>query len=96
MKAEVGDWLFINSHSEGRPVRRALILEVGKDGAAPYKVRWTDTDHEALFFPGPDAEVISAARLEERERTQAERGDRLQSVIGQHNNTIRPGDAASP
>jgi hypothetical protein len=23
----------------------------------PYRVRWSDTEHEALGFPGPDAEI---------------------------------------
>jgi hypothetical protein len=96
VKADVGDWLLINSHSEGRPSRRALILAVGTDGAAPYTVRWTDTDHEGLVFPGPDAEVVSAARLAEIDRAQAERGDRLQSAISQHSNTIHPGGSSSP
>ena len=34
------------------------ILEVrGKDGTPPYVVRWFDTGHEALVFPGPDATI---------------------------------------
>jgi hypothetical protein len=27
------------------------------DGEPPYLVRWEDSDHETLFFPGPDATV---------------------------------------
>jgi hypothetical protein len=46
-------------------------------------------------FPGPDAEVVSAARLAEIDLAQAERGDRLQSAISQHNNTIHPRDTSS-
>ena len=56
MHAEVGDWLVVNSHAEGRPIRRAAIIAVGPDGEPPYTVRWTDTDHEGLVFPGPDAD----------------------------------------
>ena len=29
----------------------------GPDGAPPYVVRWSDTGHEALFFPGPDSVI---------------------------------------
>mgnify|MGYP001551666241 FL=1 len=81
MHAEVGDWLVVNSHAEGRPVRRAAIIAVGTDGQAPYTVRWTDTDHEALVFPGPDAEVVSAAAQAEHDRVESERISRRQSAI---------------
>ncbi len=40
------------------PVRDGEILEVrDDDGAPPYLVRWSDTGHEALVYPGPDAYV---------------------------------------
>jgi hypothetical protein len=58
MRAAVGDRLIVRSHSTGVPDRDAEVLEVhGADGAPPYVVRWTDTGHEGLFFPGPDALV---------------------------------------
>jgi hypothetical protein len=58
MKAAVGDRLLVRSHSTGVPDREAEILEVhGTDGAPPYVVRWSDTGHEGLFFPGADAIV---------------------------------------
>jgi hypothetical protein len=58
MYARVGDRLVIGSHRVGEPVRDAEILEVGhQDGRPPYRVRWSDTGHEGLFFPGPDAVV---------------------------------------
>lgn len=58
MLAKVGDRLVIHSrHVEG-PVRDAEILEVRHpDGSPPYLVRWSDTGHESLVFPGPDAEI---------------------------------------
>jgi len=58
MYAAMGDRLVVRSlHLDG-PVRDAEILEVrGADGAPPYLVRWSDSGHEALFFPGPDAFV---------------------------------------
>lgn len=81
MHAEVGDWLIVKSHTESRAGRRAAILEVGPDGGPPYTVRWTDTDHEALVFPGPDAVVVSAARQAEQDRAEAERISRMQEAL---------------
>jgi len=38
------------------PDRDAEVLEVRHaDGSPPYVVRWSDTGHEGLVFPGPDA-----------------------------------------
>jgi len=56
--AQVGDRIIVHGKHRRGPVRDAEVLEVTKtDGAPPYVVRWSDTGHEALFFPGPDAEV---------------------------------------
>jgi hypothetical protein len=42
----------------GQPDRDCEVLEVrGADGAPPYVVRWGDTGHQALLFPGSDAFV---------------------------------------
>ena len=58
MKADPGDRIVIRGHHIGEPDRDCEILEVhGVDGAPPYKVRWGDSGHESLFFPGPDATV---------------------------------------
>ena len=58
MFAAVGDRLVIRGHHLGEPVRDAEILEVKhEDGSPPYFVRWSDTGHEALVFPGSDAFV---------------------------------------
>ncbi|QNN51875.1 DUF1918 domain-containing protein [Nocardioides mesophilus] len=58
MKAAPGDRLVIHSLHVDGPVRDGEILEVrGADGAPPYLVRWSDTGHEGLVFPGPDATV---------------------------------------
>jgi hypothetical protein len=58
MYAAVGDRMVVrNAHVDG-PVRDGEILEVhGPNGSAPFVVRWSDTGHESLFFPGPDAIV---------------------------------------
>ena len=58
MHAVVGDRLVVRSAHVDGPVRDGEILEVRhEDGSPPYVVRWSDTGHEALVFPGPDAEV---------------------------------------
>lgn len=61
-RAEVGDHLVIRGHQEGRPERRAIIVQVrGEDGTPPYVVRWLDDPHDephdVLFFPGSDADI---------------------------------------
>ena len=56
LRASVGDRLVIRSlHG---PARDAEILDVRHpDGTPPYRVRWSDTGHEALVYPGADASV---------------------------------------
>jgi hypothetical protein len=82
MKAQVGDWLLINSHHDDRHARRGKILNIGPDGGPPYTVRWADDDHEAIMFPGPDADVVTSERLEEIDRIQAQRIASAESAIG--------------
>jgi len=63
MFARVGDWLVVESRSDGVHARRGRIVEVvHSDGTPPYRVRWGE-EHEALVFPGPDAHVLSADQL---------------------------------
>lgn len=58
MHARVGDQIVIRSAHVDEPVRDGEVLEVrGPDGSPPYLVRWSDTGHEALLIPGPDATV---------------------------------------
>ena len=58
MHAQPGDRIVVRSRTIGGPVRDAEVLEVEHaDGSPPYRVRWSDNGHEALFFPGPDAYV---------------------------------------
>ncbi len=58
VRAEVGDQIVVRSAHVDDPVRDGEVLEVrGPDGGPPYRVRWADTGHDALFFPGPDATV---------------------------------------
>ncbi len=58
MHASVGDRIIIRGHHDGEPDRDSEVLEVRRpDGGPPYLVRWDDSGHESLFFPGPDATV---------------------------------------
>jgi hypothetical protein len=65
--ASVGDRIIIRGHRIQEPDRDCEILEVrGSDGGPPYLVRWDDSGHETLFFPGTDAELKHFAKEEER------------------------------
>jgi len=58
MHANVGDMIVIKGHRIGEPDRDCVVLEVrGADGGQPYVVRWGDTGHESMLFPGSDASV---------------------------------------
>lgn len=58
VEAAPGDRLIVHSHAVGTPDRDAEVLEVhGENGEPPFLVRWSDTGHEGLLFPGPDAVV---------------------------------------
>ncbi len=58
MKASIGDRIVIEPHHIGEGRRDCQVLEVrGPDGGSPYFVRWGDSGHEALFYPGSDASV---------------------------------------
>ncbi|MDX8141418.1 DUF1918 domain-containing protein [Lentzea sp. NBC_00516] len=61
MKAKVNDWLVVKGAVVDRGGRRGQIVALRhEDGTPPYVVRWLDTGHEGLVFPGPDAHVITA------------------------------------
>lgn len=67
MNARVGDHVLVKSSTVGRPPRGGEILKVlSADGTPPYLVRWSDTGHEALYYPGDDAEVRAARHAERR------------------------------
>ena len=58
MHATVGDRLIVRGTHVDDSERDGEILEVrGEGGTPPFVVRWSDTGHEALVFPGPDATV---------------------------------------
>jgi len=81
MKAHDGDWLVVHSHNDGGHVRRAEIIGTRDDGPPPYTVRWIADDRTSVIFPGPDAQVVSAAQQAEHDRAESALIDRLQNAI---------------
>ncbi len=66
LRASPGDELVVKGHHLGEPDREGEILEVlGRDGAAPFVVRWDD-GHESTLFPGSDAHVHHLVRRKRR------------------------------
>jgi hypothetical protein len=58
MKANIGDRLIMEGTHVGDRRRIGVIIETRHDdGTPPYTVRWLDSGHEALVFPGPDARI---------------------------------------
>ena len=58
MKAQVGDQVIVASAQTGAPSRTGTIVELRHpDGTPPYVVRWSDTGHEGVYFPGHDGRV---------------------------------------
>ena len=61
MKATVGDRIIVRSRHLDQPERAGEVIEVhGPDGGPPYLVQWEDTEHEAVFVPGPDCYIEHA------------------------------------
>jgi hypothetical protein len=72
----------LRSPGTNHGVRRAKILEVGSpDGTPPFKVRWLDTDREALVFPGVDSYVMTREQIAAFDARMAERVDGVQRHI---------------
>ncbi|GAA2363445.1 Acg family FMN-binding oxidoreductase [Streptomyces cuspidosporus] len=58
MRAHVGDQLIVESPTTGATRRDGEIVGIHHaDGTPPYDVRWSDSGHVTLVFPGPDAHV---------------------------------------
>jgi Domain of unknown function (DUF1918) len=59
MHAEVGDELVVDTVHIGEAPRKGEILQVRiENGHEHYIVRWDDTGHESLFYPGPTSHVL--------------------------------------
>ena len=69
MHAHPGDQIRIKGHHVGDADRRGEILATrGTDGSPPFVVRWDDSGHEVLFFPGNDAVIDHLASTEAADR----------------------------
>jgi hypothetical protein len=83
MRAQPGDWLLVEGRTDQLRSRRGEIREVhGSDGQPPYLVKWLEDGHEGLVFPGPDAQVLSAAELAGRDARERQRIENVQRLIG--------------
>ena len=59
MRAQAGDRIAVETTTLDLRRRSGVVLEVlGADEQPPYRVRWDD-GHESVYFPGPDAHVVS-------------------------------------
>lgn len=59
MQGRTGDEIVVEGTVLGAPSRRGEIIEViGEEERRHYRVRWDD-GHESVYFPGPDAHVVS-------------------------------------
>ncbi len=60
MRARRGDEIVVGTTTLDAPRRRGEVIEViGQGEREHYRVRWQD-GHESVYFPGPDARVVSA------------------------------------
>jgi len=58
MRAAAGDRIVVPGPQVDAPDRDGEIIAVPhEDGSPPYSVRWSDSGHVGLFFPGPGATV---------------------------------------
>jgi uncharacterized protein DUF1918 len=58
VRARVGDEIVVRGTTGGVVTRDGEIVGVHHpDGSPPYDVRWSDTGHVTLYFPGPDSFV---------------------------------------
>lgn len=72
MRAQVGDKLVVQGHRVGEHERDGEIIEVrGPEGTPPYVVRWSDTGHEGLVFPGADVTIEHFDRHLKRKRVRS-------------------------
>ena len=59
MHATRGDQIVVETTTLAAARRRGEVLEViGEGELEHYRVRWDD-GHESVYFPGPDAHVVS-------------------------------------
>jgi hypothetical protein len=84
MHAQPGDWLIIEQADIDHEARRGLTEVRSEDGEPPYRVRWADTGHEALVFPGPGAHVVTRDELNAVGAVLSTRPAKVQQEIAEH------------
>lgn len=58
MQAHKGDEVVVKGHRVGEPDRKGEVLEArGPGDSGPFLVRWDDSGHITLLFPGTDAVI---------------------------------------
>lgn len=87
MQAHPGDWLIVHSHTDAGPVRKAEIIATHTGGDPPFTVRWIDDNRESVVFPGPDAEIVSAAQNATNAQAQDALITRVQTAIDRQDST---------
>lgn len=66
MRAQVGDWIVVESTHLDQPRREGKVVELRHpDGSPPYMVQWQHSGETTLAFPGPDARVLDHGAHEE-------------------------------
>lgn len=59
MRANAGDRIVVETTTLNTLRRQGEVIEaVGEGDRRHYRVRWQD-GHESIYFPGPDARVLS-------------------------------------
>ncbi|HVV29844.1 MAG TPA: DUF1918 domain-containing protein [Mycobacteriales bacterium] len=82
MRAQPGDWIVIEGHTTGVTGQRGRIMEVhSDDGSPPFVVQWLSDEHTSVFFPGPDARVLTAGELAEADERARKRFDAVQAEL---------------
>jgi len=67
MNAHIGDQLVVEGTRIGDARRIGVITAIPHDdGTPPYQVRWLDTGHTSLIFPGVEAHVETDVRTPPR------------------------------
>lgn len=85
MHAQPGDWLIVERADGDHEARRGVIEEVrSPNGGPPYWVRWFDTGHEGLVFPGPDVRVATQDELNAVDALPSMRAPNVQREIAEH------------
>jgi Domain of unknown function (DUF1918) len=65
MEAQVGDEFIVDSVHVARSSGRARSSKIRiEDSREHYVVRWDDTGHETLFYPGPTSHVLHTGSRE--------------------------------